>query len=84
MGQSTRSLSLISERLLGTQISASKVCECSGRLIESVEQWRSRTLIESFKYLYLVGTNFSMRMDKKIIKVCVLVVIGVDEKVSSK
>jgi putative transposase len=80
MGQSTRSLSLISERLLGTQISASKVSECSGRLIESVEKWRSRPLTDTFKYLYLDGTNFSMRIDKKIVKVCVLVVIGVDEK----
>lgn len=79
LGQSTRSLSLISERLLGTKISAGKVSECSGRLIESVEKWRSRPLTESFKYLYLDGTNFSMRIDKKIVKVCVLVVIGVDE-----
>jgi putative transposase len=73
LGQSTRSLSLISERLLGTKISASKVSECSGRLIESVERWRTRPLTESFKYLYLDGTNFLMRIDKKIIKVCVLV-----------
>lgn len=79
LGQSTRSLALISERLLGTQISASKVSECSGRLIASVEKWRSRPLSETFKYLYLDGTNFSMRIDKKIVKVCVLVVIGVDE-----
>jgi putative transposase len=79
LGQSTRSLALISERLLGTKISAGKVSECSGRLIDSVEKWRSRPLTEKFKYLYLDGTNFSMRIDKKIVKVCVLVVIGVDE-----
>ena len=79
LGQSTRSLALISQRLLGTQISASKVSECSGRLIESVEKWRSRPLTETFKYLYLDGTYFSMRIDKKIVKVCVLVVIGVDQ-----
>jgi len=79
LGQSTRSLALISERLLGTQISASKVSECSGRLMESVEKWRSRPLTETFKYLYLDGTYFSMRIDKKVVKVCVLVVIGVDE-----
>ena len=79
LGQSTRSLSLISERLLGTKISASKVSECSGRLIESVEKWRTRPLTEPFKYLYLDGTNFSMRIEQKIVKVCVLVVIGVDE-----
>jgi putative transposase len=79
LGQSTRSLSLISERLLGSKISASKVSECSGRLIESVEKWRTRPLMNRFKYLYLDGTNFSMRIDKEITKVCVLVVIGVDE-----
>jgi len=79
LGQSTRSLALISERLLGTKISAGKVSECSGRLIESVEKWRSRPLTEKFKYLYLDGTNFAMRIDKKIVKVCVLVVIGVAE-----
>jgi len=79
LGQSTRSLALISERLLGTKISAGKVSECSSRLIESVEKWRSRPLTEKFKYLYLDGTNFAMRIDKKIVKVCVLVVIGVDE-----
>lgn len=80
LGSSTRTLALISERLLGTKISASKVSECSGRLMESVEKWRSRPLTENFKYLYLDGTYFSMRIDKKIVKVCVLVVIGVDEK----
>jgi putative transposase len=79
LGQSTRSLSLISERLLGTKISASKVSECSGRLIESVEKWRTRPITEPFKYLYLDGTNFAMRIEQKIVKVCVLVVIGVDE-----
>jgi putative transposase len=79
LGQSTRSLALISERLLGTKISASKVSECSGRLIESVEKWRSRPLTVTFKYLYLDGTYFSMKIDKKIVKVCVLVVIDVDE-----
>jgi putative transposase len=78
MGQSTRGVSLISERLLGTKISASKVSECSGRLIEAVEKWRLRPITEKFKYLYLDGTNFSMRIDEKVTKVCVLVVIGVD------
>jgi putative transposase len=79
LGQSTRSIALISERLLGTKISASKVSECSGRLMKAVETWRSRGLEDKFKYLYLDGTNFSMRIDKKIVKVCVLVVIGVKE-----
>ena len=79
LGQSTRSISLISERLLGVELSPTKVSECSRRLIESVEKWRSRELTEKFKYLYLDGTNFTMRIDGKVVQVCVLVVIGVNE-----
>jgi putative transposase len=65
--------------LLGVELSPTKVSECSRRLIESVEKWRSRELTEKFKYLYLDGTNFAMRIDGKVVQVCVLVVIGVNE-----
>lgn len=79
MGLSTRGLSLISQRLLGTKVSHDKISECSSRLVESVESWRTRPITEAFKYLYLDGTNFSMRIDRSIEKVNVLVVIGVTE-----
>jgi len=79
MGLSTRGLSLISKRLLGTGISHDKVSSCASHLVESVESWRTRPITESFKYLYLDGTNFSMRIDGSVEKVNVLVVIGVTE-----
>jgi putative transposase len=79
MGLSTRCLSLISKRLLGTKVSHQKVSECAGRIAESVESWRTRPITEVFKYLYLDGTNFSMRIDGSVEKVNVLVVIGVTD-----
>ena len=77
MGTSTRSLSLISQRLLGSKISHSQVSDCASALTKSVEKWRTRPIEEEFKYLYLDGTNFKMRIDGSVELVTVLVVIGV-------
>lgn len=77
MGTSTRSLSLISKRLLGHKISHAQVSECAKQLSESVERWRGRAIKEEIKYMYLDGTNFKMRIDGNVELVTVLVVIGV-------
>lgn len=80
-GISTRTLSLISERLIGRKISSGEISKVSKSLTHSVESWRERDLSEEpIKYLYIDGTNFSMRIDGAIEKVPVLVVIGVTEK----
>jgi len=79
LGMSTRSLSLISERLFGRKISHSLLSEHSAELHEKVESWRTRTIDQEIKYLYVDGTNFTMRMTDSIEKVCVLVVIAVDK-----
>lgn len=77
MGTSTRSLSLISKRLLGDKISHAQVSECASALTRSVEKWRIRPITEEIKYLYLDGTNFKMRVSGSIELVPVLVIIGV-------
>jgi putative transposase len=80
-GISTRTLSLISERLIGRKISSGEISKVSKSLTSSVESWRERDLSEEpIKYLYIDGTNFSMRIDGAIEKVPVLVVIGVTEE----
>jgi len=79
-GISTRTLSMMSERLIGRKISSGEVSKVSKELTSSVEAWRERDLSkEPIKYLYVDGTNFSMRVDGSIEKVPVLVVIGVTE-----
>jgi putative transposase len=79
LGMSTRSLSLVSERLFGRKISHSLLSEHSAELHSKVEEWRTRPITEEIKYLYVDGTYFTMRMTDSIDKICVLVVIGVDK-----
>ena len=79
-GISTRSLSMISTRLIGRKISPSEVSNANKELIEAVEKWRTRDLSEvTIKYIFLDGVNFDMRIDGSIEKVPVLVAIGVTE-----
>jgi len=79
-GMSTRSLSLMSERLIGRSISASEVSKASKELTGAVERWRERDLSrESLKYIFVDGVIFSMRIDGSIEKVPVLVAIGVTQ-----
>jgi len=77
-GVSTRTLSLISERLIGRKISPAEVSKASNQLKEAVETWRERDLSkEPIKYIFVDGTNFSMRVKGSVEKVPVLVSIGV-------
>ena len=79
-GISTRSLSLISRRLIGRNISHQEVSKANKELTEAVERWRSRDLSnETVKYIYVDGVIFSMRVARSIEKVPVLVAIGVTE-----
>jgi len=80
-GVSTRSLSMISSRLIGRKLSPSEVSRANQELVEAVEKWRTRDLSKvSIKYLFIDGVCFSMRIDGSVEMVSVLVVIGVTEK----
>jgi len=80
-GISTRTLSMISKRLLGRKISSSEVSNANRGLIDAVEGWRTRDLsAEAIRYIFVDGVNFAMRIDRSIEKVPVLVAIGVTQK----
>jgi putative transposase len=79
-GISTRSLSMISERLIGKKISPTEVSNANKELIEAVDRWRNRDLsLVPIKYLIVDGVSFDMRIDGSVEKVPVLVAIGVTE-----
>jgi putative transposase len=79
-GISTRTLSLLSKRLIGRKLSHEEVSAASRELTEAIERWRSRDLsAEMIRYLYVDGVTFSMRVKTRIEKVPVLVAIGVTE-----
>jgi putative transposase len=72
-GVSTRTLSLLSKRLIGRSISHEEVSKANRELTEAVERWRMRAV----KYLYIDGVVFHMRVGASVENVSVLVVIGV-------
>jgi putative transposase len=77
-GISTRSLSMISKRLIGRKISAGEVSNVNKELMEAAEKWRTRDLSEdSIKYMFIDGVCFDMRIGKSIESVPVLVAIGI-------
>ena len=79
-GASTRTVELMSERSFGRTLSSGEVSQANRKLLEPVERWRNRSLAgEKYLYLFLDGTNFSMRRGNEVVKQCVLVVIGVTE-----
>lgn len=79
-GVSTRTLSIMSQRLIGRKISHTEISQANKELIEAVEKWRNRDLAgEPIKYLFIDGVNFDMRMGDSIEQVPVLVAIGVTE-----
>lgn len=79
-GISTRSLSMMSKRLLGRRISPAEVSNANKELVDAVERWRMRDLSqEAVKYMFVDGVNFHMRLEGSIEIVPVLVAIGVVE-----
>jgi len=79
-GVSTRTLPMLSERLIGRKISPAEISSASSDLNAAVETWRQRDLSEEpIKYLYIDGVHFHMRMGRSIESIPVLVAIGVTE-----
>ena len=79
-GISTRSLSMISRRLVGREISSTEISHANVELSAAVERWRMRDLSrEQIKYIFVDGVNFHMRIDRDIELVPVLAAIGVTE-----
>ena len=84
-GISTRTLSLLSKRLIGRALSHAEVSNASADLKRAVETWRTRDLShERIKYLFLDGVNFRMRIAGAIRLISVLVIIGVREDGSKR
>ena len=80
-GLSSRSLAMISRRLIGRKLSHTEISNANRGLDEAVEKWRNRNLSkEQIQYLFVDGVNFDMRIAGKVQKVSVLVVIGVNEQ----
>ncbi len=77
-GISTRTLSMLSKRLIGREISHEEVSKASKELTAGVENWRNRDLSqEPIKYIFVDGVIFKMRLKYSVENVPVLAAIGV-------
>ena len=77
-GISTRTLSLLSKRLIGRSLSPAEVSNAGTEMKQAIERWRTRDLSrEQIEYLFVDGVNFRMRIGDSIEPVSVLVIIGV-------
>lgn len=79
-GISTRTLSMLSKRLIGRGISHEEVSKANKELTAGVEKWRTRDLSkEQIKYIFVDGVIFKMRLKYSVENVPVLAAIGVTE-----
>lgn len=84
-GISTRTLSMMSQRLVGRKVSPTEISNANKSLIGAVEKWRMRDLREErIKYIFADGVNFDMRVGRSVEKTPVLVAIGVTESGNKK
>jgi transposase-like protein len=77
-GLSTRTLSLMSERILGIEVSHQTVSESLPMLAEHAQKWLVRPIEGDWWALLVDGTNFKVRRRGSVEKEPMLVVLGID------
>ncbi len=78
-GLSTRTLSLISKRVLGTQVSADTVSSSLDLISDKALKWLERPLEGKYWALYMDGTYFKIKRKAGVEREPNLVVMGIDE-----
>lgn len=79
-GISSRTLRLISKRILGVALSSDTVSKSLGIVEEKALQWLERPFTEEYWALYIDGTNFRIQRRGSTEKEPSLVVLGIDSK----
>jgi len=75
-GVSTRRVSAITEKLIGTEVSSTQVSRATRQLDEVLEAWRTRPLAET-RYLYLDARYEKVRIEGQIQDAAILMAVGV-------
>ncbi|MFI0436146.1 MAG: IS256 family transposase [Parachlamydiaceae bacterium] len=78
-GLSTRTLSMISQRLLGVGVSKDTISSSLGILSSEARNWLERPIKGKYWALYVDGTNFKLQRRGSTKREPSLVVLGVDE-----
>lgn len=80
-GLSTRDLARISEKHLGHRYDSKQISRIVGRATTELEAWRRRSLQgQRYKFLYVDGANFLVRIDGHVNRQSFCAVLGVSEE----
>ena len=80
-GLSTRDISRISVRHFGQRYDSKQVSRLVARAGEEMEAWQQRSLKDRrFKFLFVDGANFRVRINQRVSKQSFCVVLGVSEE----
>lgn len=83
-GLSTRTLSMMSKRLLGLELSADTVTRSLDFLIPKAQAWLVRPIEDEYWALYIDGTNFKVQRAGTTEREPLLCVLGVSKKTNKK
>lgn len=78
-GLSTRTMAMVSKRVLGVEVSTDTVSESLGSIEEKALQFLTRPLTSRYWALFIDGTNFRIQRRGTTAKEPSLVVLGIDE-----
>lgn len=80
-GLSTRDLARISEKHLGQKYDSKQVSRMVARATGELETWRQRSLAERrYKFLYIDGANFRVRINGRVSRQSFCAVLGISEE----
>jgi putative transposase len=80
-GLSTRDLARISEKHLGHRYDSKQISRIVGRATTELEAWRRRSLQgQRYKFLYVEGANFLVRINGHVSRQSFCAVLGVSEE----
>lgn len=80
-GCSTRDLARITEKHLGHRYDSKQISRIVARATEDLEAWRTRRLEgRKYKFLYVDGANFAVRINQRVSRQSFCAVLGVSEE----
>ncbi|MBU0677364.1 MAG: transposase [Verrucomicrobia bacterium] len=79
-GLSTRDMARISEKHLGKRYDSKQVSRIVARASEELDQWQNRSLEgRTYKFLFVDGANFKVRINHRVSKQSFCAVLGISE-----
>lgn len=79
-GMSTRDIEDHIKELYGVEISEASISHITDRIIEHIEQWKSRRLESVYMIVWLDAIVFKVRQDRKVINKAVQIAVGLNNQ----